>query len=87
MGEVVGERFSLDTTRARHFGHWLAQAVTGWRSGLSDDDEMEALNALAGRAVHGRETMIGFGWTHADWWMRYQRAIPPIMARLQEASA
>jgi hypothetical protein len=87
MGEVVGERFGLDPTRAMHFGQWLAQAVTGWRSGLSDDEEMDALNALAGRAVHGRETIIGFGWTYADWWMRYQRAIPPIMAKLQEASA
>ena len=87
MGEVAGERFGLDAAHARHFGSWLAQAVTGWRSGFGDDDEIDALNALAGRAVHGRETVVGFGWTYADWWMRYQRAIPPIMARLQLASA
>jgi hypothetical protein len=85
MAEVASERFGLD--RALHFGQWLAQAVTGWRSGLSDDDEIDALNALAARAVHGRETAIGFAWTHADWWQRYQRAIPAMMARLQEASA
>ncbi len=87
MGEVVGERFGLDPTRAVHFGQWLAQAVTGWRSEPSGDGEIDTLNALAGRAVYGRDTAIGFAWTHADWWMRYQRAIPPIMARLQEASA
>jgi hypothetical protein len=86
MGEVVGERFGLDPTRATHFGHWLAQAVTGWRSDVTNDDEIEALNELAGRIVYGRETTIGFAWTHPDWWMRYQRAIPPIMAKLQEES-
>jgi hypothetical protein len=86
MGEVAGERFGLDTTRAMHFGHWLAQAVTGWRSGLGNDDEIEALNELAARVVHGRQTAIGFAWTYADWWMRDQPAIPPMMARLQEAS-
>jgi hypothetical protein len=86
MGEVVGERFGLDAMRAMYFGHWLAQAVTGWRSDVSNDDEIEALNKLAGRTVYGRETTIGFAWTHPDWWMRYQRAIPPIMARLQEES-
>jgi hypothetical protein len=86
MGEVVGERLDLDATRALHFGQWLAQAVTGWRGDQSDDDEIDALNALAARAVHGRETASGFAWTHADWWMRYQRAIPPMMARLQKES-
>jgi hypothetical protein len=75
MGEVAGERFGLDPRRAMHFGQWLAQAVTGWRSDLSDDDEIDTLNALAGRAVYGRDTAIGFAWTHADWWIRYQRAI------------
>jgi hypothetical protein len=87
LGEVVGERFGLDPTRAMRFGHWLAQAATGWRSDLSDDHEIEVLNALAGRAVYGRETAIGFAWTHVDWWMRYQRAIPPMIAKLQEDSA
>jgi hypothetical protein len=86
MGEVVGERFELDSTRAMHFGQWLAQAVTGWPSDTSDDDEIDMLNALAGQAVHGRNTAIGFAWTHADWWMRYQRAIPPMMARLEGGS-
>jgi hypothetical protein len=86
MGEAVGERFEVDPTRAMHFGQWLAQAVTGWRSGTSDDDDIDALNAHAGQAVHGRDTAIGFAWTHADWWTRYQRAIPPMMARLQGES-
>jgi hypothetical protein len=86
MGEVVGERFELDSTRAMHVGQWLAQAVTGWCSGTSDDDEIDALSALSGQAVHGRDTAIGFAWTHAEWWMRYQRAIPPMMARLQGES-
>jgi hypothetical protein len=84
LGEIVGERFGLDPAHAMHFVQWLAQAVTGWRSDLSGDDEIETLNALAGQAVHGRKTAIGFAWTHADWWMRYQRAIPPMMARLQK---
>jgi hypothetical protein len=83
---VVGERFGLDATRAMDFGQWLAQAVTGWRSELSDDEAIDALNALAGHAVYGRKTAIGFAWTHADWWRRYQRAIPPMMARLQQES-
>jgi hypothetical protein len=48
MGEIVGERFGLNPTHAMHFGHWLAQAVTGWRSDLSGDDEIETLKALAG---------------------------------------
>jgi hypothetical protein len=87
MGEVAGERLALDSARAMPFGQWLAQAVTGWRSDLSDDDEIDALNALAARAVHGRDTAIGFAWTHADWWQRYQRAIPLMMARLWETSA
>jgi hypothetical protein len=86
MGEVVGERFELDPTCAMHFGQWLAQAVTGWSSGTADDDEIDVLNALAGQAVHGRDTAVGFAWTHTDWWMRYQRAIPPMMARLQGQS-
>jgi hypothetical protein len=38
MGEIVGERFGLDAIHAMHFGHWLAQAVTGWHSDLSGDD-------------------------------------------------
>jgi hypothetical protein len=87
MGEVAGERFGLDATRATHFGQWLAQAVTGWRSGLGDDDKIEALNEPAARTVHGRQTAVGFARMHADWWMRYQQAIPPMIARLQEASA
>jgi hypothetical protein len=84
--EANGERFDLDPTHAMHFGHCLAQAVTGWRSDLSGDEEIETLNALAGQAVHDRKTAIGFAWTHADWWMRYQRAIPPMIARLQKES-
>jgi hypothetical protein len=60
-------------------GHRLA-------SDLSTNEPIGTLDVLAGRAVHGRETATEFAWTHADWWMRYQRAIPPIMARLQEES-
>jgi hypothetical protein len=84
--EASGERFDLDPAHAMHFGHWLAQAVTGWRSDLSGNDGIETLNALAGQAVHDRKTAIGFAWTHAAWRMRYQRAIPRMMARLQKES-
>jgi hypothetical protein len=37
---------------------------------VANDDEIGALNAPAGQAVYGRDTAIGFAWTHADWWMR-----------------
>jgi hypothetical protein len=79
MDEVVGERFGLEPTHAVHLGHWLAQAVTLWHSDLSGDEAIETLNTLAGQAVHGRKTAISFAWAHADWWMRYQRVIPPMM--------
>jgi hypothetical protein len=42
---------------------------------------------LAAHAVHGRQTVRGFAWTHADWWIRYQRAIPPNIAELQKGSS
>jgi hypothetical protein len=68
------------------FGQWLVQAVIGSSSDLYNDDKIGGLDTLAGHAVHGRETVRGSAWTHADWWMRYQRAIPPILATLQKES-
>ena len=46
MGEIAGERLGRDGPCTMRFGQWLAQAVTGWHSGLSNDEEIDALNAL-----------------------------------------
>jgi hypothetical protein len=68
----VGERFGPGATHAGHVRLGVEQAITGSSGGPIEDDDIDALNALAGWVVYARQTVVGFGWTHTGRWTRYQ---------------
>jgi hypothetical protein len=69
--------------RAGTGGILLARSTS--HAGTTASDTLEEAIDLK-QSSYGRETGIDLIRTHADRWIRFQRAIPPMVAKLREES-